>query len=352
MKNILMATTALVASTTFAMADVDLSGWAEMGIIGGEETDGSDRDTQFHSDIDVRFSMSGTTDNGLTFGAFVDLDSTQGDGGAFVTTDGGSDTAIFVSSAFGTLTMGDTDGALDFVMQEAIIGGTIDDVHEHAGYNGNSGLDGTYDGQVARYDYSFGDFSVAVSAEIDDDRDSDSDADFDFGDSLDEIEDDNVLAVGVRYAGTFAGNDFGAGLGYQQAGDTNVTGLSLDTILGFGLQVIFNYSTYDNAPLVVGTVQQDPTSPIQNEFVGQPNNAMLDNHYGLALGYDIAGFKVAANYGIFETDQGDVQGLGLIANYDLGGGANLQGGWARSEYDNIGGFEDTDNFSLGIRMNF
>ena len=32
--------------------------------------------------------------------------------------------------------------------------------------NGNAGLDGGLDGQVARYDYSFGDFAVAISAEI------------------------------------------------------------------------------------------------------------------------------------------------------------------------------------------
>ncbi len=357
MKNILMATTALVASTTFAMADVDLSGWAEMGIIGGENTDGTDIDTQFHSDINVIFSMSGETDTGLAFGAVLDFDGIDGDGdafndGAFNPVKGGSDTSIFVSGAFGTLTMGDTDGALDFVMQEAIIGGTIDDVHEHAGYNGNSGLDGSYDGQVARYDYTFGDFSIAASAEIDDDRDSDDDADFDLGDSIDEIEDDNVLAIGVRYNGNFAGLDFGAGLGYQQVGDSNVTGLSLDTTLDNGLRAILNYSSYDQSPLAVGTVQQDDDEDPLTPTIEVDNNTDLDSHIGLALGYTFGGLLVAGNYGVFDTDQGDVQGYGLIANYDLGGGASLQGGYAHNDYDDIADFEDTDNFSFGIRMSF
>ncbi|KKL69695.1 hypothetical protein LCGC14_2112360, partial [marine sediment metagenome] len=74
MKKVLFATTALVASTSFAMADVDLSGVAEMGIFGGDGIE-----DQFHTDIDVTFSMSGSTDNGLTFGASIDLDESDTD---------------------------------------------------------------------------------------------------------------------------------------------------------------------------------------------------------------------------------------------------------------------------------
>ncbi|WP_298262238.1 porin, partial [uncultured Litoreibacter sp.] len=77
MKKILIASTALVSTAGIAAADVALSGRAEMGIFqqntafsGGAV--GSDM--QFFTDIDVTFTMSGETDNGLTFGASVDLD--------------------------------------------------------------------------------------------------------------------------------------------------------------------------------------------------------------------------------------------------------------------------------------
>ena len=70
MKKVLFATTTLVATTGFAAADVTLSGLAQMGIQGGENVD-----TTFVQDIDVTFTMSGETDNGLTFGAAIDLDS-------------------------------------------------------------------------------------------------------------------------------------------------------------------------------------------------------------------------------------------------------------------------------------
>jgi hypothetical protein len=141
---------------------------AQMGIQGGDLGQLRCRyaTTQFVQDIDVTFTMSGTSDNGLTFGAAIDLDENAANVG---TDDAG--VAIFVSGDFGTLTLGDTDGALDWAMQEVDFNGaaSINDNHtSHAGFNGNSGLDGHYDGQILRYDYSFGDFAVAVSVEQDD----------------------------------------------------------------------------------------------------------------------------------------------------------------------------------------
>lgn len=370
MKKLLFASTALVASTTFAMADVDLSGSAEMGIFGGEDSDGSEIDTQFHTDIDVTFSLSGETDAGLTFGASVDLDEEIGDNNAI---DGGGESGatrndaddggatIFVSGSLGTLTMGDTDGAFDFALTEAIIGASLRDDNEHLGYNGNAGLDGTYDGQVARYDYSFGDFAVALSAEIDDDPDEplaefdDLEVDADqiaafLSTQGREISNDTVLGVGLRYNGEFGGLSFGAGLGYQRAGastvesvetdsdgnitdiefndenDADIIGVSLDVTMDNGIQAIINYSDLD----------------------GYDGN---DTHLGLAIGYEFGALLVAANYGEFELadDGGDDKGYSLIANYDLGGGAELQAGYGVN--DPAEG-EKFDTYSFGIAMSF
>ncbi len=365
MQKLLLASTALVASTSFAMADVNISGFAEMGIFGGENADGSEIDTQFHSDIDVFFDMAGETDSGITFGAAIDLDSVGS--GAFDPARGGDDTSIFVSGALGTLTMGDTDGAYDFALSEALIGGSLQDDNEHIGYNGNSGLDGLYaygdgdEGQVARYDYAFGDFSIALSAEIDDDSDDDSlveidNVEFDLdqisaalGEEARDISNDTVLGIGFRYAGEFGSTSFGVGVGYQQAGDFtavsvetddegNVTdieydddtarayGLSLDASMDNGIQAIINYSEFDNFP------------------------GDRDKHYGIALGYEFGALLVAANYGQNEFDDRDSdKGYALVANYDLGGGAELQGSYAVNEQ---GDGEDYDRFSFGIAMSF
>ena len=145
--------------------------------------------------------MTGMTDGGLEFGAEVDIDEADNDRGTFDGEEQGGE-VLWLRGAFGNLYMGDTDGAFDWAMQELIIGGTIGDVNEHSGYVGNSGLDPVYDGQVARYDYAWGDFGVAVSANLDD---------FDEGDP--------VLGIGAKYA--FAGNGFDVtvGGGIQSVGD-------------------------------------------------------------------------------------------------------------------------------------
>ena len=308
MKKILFATTALVASTSFAMADVDLSGSAEMGIQGGDGIE-----DQFHTDIDVTFSMSGETDGGLTFGASIDLDESDGDpSDAFGETRGGGET-IFVSGALGTLTMGETDGALDWAMNEAIIGSAISDDHEHAGYNGNSLLDNLTDGddQVARYDYSFGGFAFAVSAEV---------QNTDVG--------DDTFGVGVTYDGEFGAISYGVGLGYQKndngsGDDIEGLGFSADIAMDSGLSAVFNYTDYD------GLAQ--------------------DDHIGVAIGYEFGQLLVAANYGKFDlVGGGDNEGYGLVANYDLGGGASLQAGYGNS--DTPAG--DSDTYSFGIAMSF
>ena len=394
MKKVLLATTALVASAGFAAAEVSITGFAELGVFDPGEGDG--QDLQFHTDIDVTFTMTGETDSGLTFGADIDLDESDtdasvdgvainrsgddvgGDAGnadvdndGIVTADelndfldsgltgdievGGSpafdnDTqggeVIFIQGPFGLLTMGDTDGAFDWALQEAIIGSAINDDHEHSGYNGNAGLDGTYDGQIARYEYTAGDFAVAVSGEIDDNG---------FGDP--------VLGVGARYStsfGSFRGNPIGIGfgVGYQTINQVDVDfsdddddddtdaadiyGISADFDLGGGLQAIVNYSDGDNSD---GAVE----------------------HLGVAVGYTVNALTVAANYGRFDVGDddndeidNDRDGYGFIVNYDLGGGAEAQFGYGFSDdadtVDAVSGLVTDDGedsrYSLGIAISF
>ncbi len=317
MKKVLFATTALIATAGIASAEVALSGSAQMGIIGGDiSTSGSD-EIQFFTDIDVTFTLSGTTEGGLTYGASIDLDESDGDPSqAFSGSTQGGET-IFVTGTYGTLTMGDTDGAFDFAMQEAAIGSSIGDVHtEHAGYEGNSGLDGfsDSDGQVARYNYTFGDFTVAASFEIGDDgANLETDGDFD---------DSPIYGLGGNYVGDFGTFTLGLGAGYQQAGDSSVIGVSAD-VNASGFRAIVNYSDFDDV-------------------------ADRDYAYGIALGYEFQEYTVAMNYGVKEFDDGDAEGYGVVVNYDLGG-AELQLGYGDGE-DQDG--NDADGYSFGLSMAF
>ncbi len=88
MKKVLLATTALVATAGFAMADVSLSGSAEMGIAVGPDMSadddyvvGNNNDGELHvySGVTLDVTFSGTTDNGLEFGASMDAETSSSD---------------------------------------------------------------------------------------------------------------------------------------------------------------------------------------------------------------------------------------------------------------------------------
>jgi outer membrane protein OmpU len=301
MKKILFATTALVATAGVAAADVALSGWAEMGVIGGSDY----YVTQFHTDIDVTFKMSGTADNGLTFGASIDLDESD-DNDAFDNEDQGGET-IFVAYGGFKLTMGDTDGAFDAAMQEVNFGGSInDDESGHVGFSGNSGLDGDHDGQIATASYSSGPFTGYLSAEIDD---------------CCNYPDDTIWGIGAKVS--MNGVTIGAG---HQFGDDeeHITGVSV-TYSVDGISAGLNWSS--------GDVDGDEVS-----------------HVGVGVGYTMNALTLAANYGVWDYDGDEESGWGVSAGYDLGGGLSAHFGYGSSNiaWDDY----SYDTWSIGLAMSF
>jgi len=306
MKKVLFATTALVAFAGAAAADVSVSGSAEMGIAGGDGVE-----TTFFQSVDVRFSMTGETDNGLSFGATVDLEDAterQDTGPHLVDVAGeGADFNVFISGNFGTLTMGDTDGAFDWAMQEVNRGspGSINDAETaHAGFNGNSGYDGDHNGQVLRYNYAISGIGFAVSAEIDETG-----------------TDDAIIGLGFTYSLDLGAGSLGFGLGYQTADHLVATddawGVSVSYASDMGLTATVNYSDIDDY-----------------------------EHMGLGVSYAFDAFTLHANWGEYDYDGGgDDSGFGLAAGYDLGGGASL-----------LLGYGDSDNgdsdWSFGLAMSF
>ena len=131
-----------------------------------------------------------------------------------------------------------------------------------------------------------------------------------------------------------------------------------------GFQAILNYSEYDgftedldgrgNSDDSINVVTGVPVPGVDREIIVD-----LENHFGVAVGYEFGNFLVAANYGHFDTNGGDLSGYGVVANYDLGGGAALQAGYGHSDIDadddTFDGFDadrDVDTYSFGISMSF
>ncbi len=303
----ILASTALVATAGFAAADVAITGYAEIGIIGGDNVD-----SQFHTDIDVTFKMTGESDGGLAFGAAVDLD----ENGAFGNTTQGGET-YFLSYGGLRLDMGDTDGAYDAAMQEvALAGASINDNETaHAGYNGNSGLDGTFDGQIARVSYSAAGFTAGLSAEIDDTGAMSP-----------------VWGLGAAYSSDMGGASVTVGVGYQTQEDTaDLIGVSLDAKFAGGFSAAINYA--------------------QADIEGQSDEGTF---IGVGVGYSMNALSVGVNYGEYEDwtlGCGDCSGFGLAATYDLGGGLAAHLGYGDSDFGNDNDNE-SDSYSLGLLMSF
>lgn len=332
MKKVLLASTALAFSAGMAAAEITITGSAEMGIKGGDRydnvarTDGDVGDKpRFHQDFTIKIVGSGETDNGLTFGMNVELDD-NGDGNTNdgVTTD---NETVFISGNWGTLTLGETDGAYDKSLTEtALAGGSLaDDETEHAGFNGNSGLDSSADGgdnQILRYDYSFGDIGFSFSMEQEND-----------GQDVGADDSDPIYSVGFTWAGQFTGVEVGVGLGYASQSDYgDIWGASLSGDFGNGFQAALNYSDRD---LDAGSA---------GDYT----------HVGIGAAYTWNAWTFAANWGDYDYGTGGVDrdGWGMVVNYDLGGGAVMQFGYGSG--NNYGGdpADDAESWSFGVAMSF
>ena len=295
MKKLLIASTALVATAGMATADITLSGYAEIGMVDYGTAVGM----EMHSDMDVTFKLSGASDNGLTFGASIDLDEVS----SGIASTGGPH-AVHVSGGFGTLTMGDTDGALDKANAEvASLTAIADDHTAHSGYNGGAGLDS---GDILRYDTTYNGFGISASLA-----------------QSDVAVANDVIAYGITTTlGTVA-----LSAAYQDNNTQDITAVSAKSTVG-GLGITANYSE-----ATMGTT------------------ATSYEHTGVGLAYTLNGVNLHANYGVYDYDNGtNADGYGIAANYGLGGGATVMVGYGNGTAQ--GATADVTTFSVGLGLSF
>ncbi|MCU0828473.1 MAG: porin [Tabrizicola sp.] len=275
-----------------------LSGDARMGIINNF----GDDDTGFTSRARVKFTLSGETDTGLSFGASFRADNA---GGA----SSGDAGEVFISGAFGKLTMGDIDGAA----QQAV--GHVDGV----GLTGLSDLnetvylhnvlDSAATDPTAAYEYSTGGFTGIISIQNPDNNVL-----------LGGVDLDPTVALGLKYAM----GDYTFALGYENNSDVDADHVVLGVNATFGaVTVKANYGR-----LSVGTTDAD--------------------QWHLSATYTADALSVTGFYG--DEDEfgalGQGTNYGLGASYDLGGGAKVVGGYAKN--DNSG----ADAFDFGLSFSF
>jgi outer membrane protein OmpU len=320
MKSLLASTALLAMSATIAAAEVTLSGDARMGLI---RDFGSD-ETAFTSRARVKFTLSGETDGGLSFGASFRADNASdsafdSDGDVFFDSNGGGAKngeagEVFISGAFGKLSMGDVDGAgaaaVGHVDGVGLTG--LGDLNEVL-YIANGGTDfqggaGTSDDPSALYEYSAGDFTGYISA-------------------TNPTGDVDAYAVGGKYV---TGN-YTLSLALERA-DLDVFDITIDHVV-LGATATLGAATLK---VVYGQASID----------GFPDMDQL----ALSIGYTADALTVTAFYKDNEdlnaTPLGGIEAYGLGASYDLGGGASVVGGYVSDET------ADDDAFDLGLSFEF
>jgi len=260
MKKVLLATTVLALSTGFASAEIAHSGDARMGLV----YDGTD--TAFTSRARVKFSLSGETDGGLAFGASFRADNA-------VAAKDGQAGEVFISGAFGKLSMGDNDSAA-----QATIG--------HVAGVGLTGLgdlneitylsDGT---QSVLYTYSAGALSFAASV-------GPLDAD-EYSVAVAYTMDAATFMVGYESNDSFSDDHIvlGAGASFGDLSMKLVYGMS-DAVVADGSQYAVS-ATYAAGALTASVFHRSSFT--------------------------------------------DVTASGIGASYDLGGGASVVGGYAKEQ---------------------
>ena len=266
MKKLLIASTALVATAGFAAADVTLGGSANMGI---KYNSGAANTTSVHHEVDFDIKGSGTTDGGLTFGASLDVDD---DNQALGTV---NDSEVFISGAFGTLTVGSVDRATD--------GHGFADV----GFDG-IGIDDDAEGRRAM-----------------------GSSDIHFKTTFDAL----TVILSASSLKTTTGSDFAIALGYDFG--------AFDVSIGHAIDDQLLAANDSSTSIVVNGATGDINFGIFYDTAKVAGATV--NSYGVDVGYTMGATSLVFAYG--DTNiAGDDADYGIGVTYDLGGGAKLGAG--------------------------
>lgn len=355
MKKVLFATSALVLSAGFASAEVTLSGDGRMGLI----YDGND--AQFGSRARVKFTLTGETDAGLSFGGAFRVDQEDLNGASRASN--GTAGAVWISGTYGKLSMGDvvsaTEAAIGDLYSVGYTEGTFGGDIEEFSYLTGDGVN-TDQGPNILYEYSFDAFNFYLSASDASDNDwpgaygSDNpyfdEVDDEFDPADNDADSEIAWSVAGSYTGQLANGSWMVGLGYAKHDEAKELALGGEFKTGgFSMKGVYiDYSDRNSFSL------QFDDRP---DFVITSDNYEYDRAYGLAAAYEYEAwtFKGFWRRDDFEvTDAGRTAGLGdtdrdsygIGADYDLGGGAVLAGGIIDTDYA-----EDTVA-DFGIRFKF
>ncbi len=312
MKKILLATSAVALFAGAAAAEVTTTGTARMGLVYSDTAAGSS--TQFSSRVRIIFTASGESDSGFSFGASVRNDQS----GVGNTSNG--DSTVFISGAFGKLTMGDVGGAADALV------GQVSGV----GYGPNDSLQeidfiGTTKTAVY-YEYSAGALTFGLGAgQLESDR--------------------SEMNIGVKYSTDM----YSVALGYETA-DAVAAAAAVPAVPGNAGTAARAAIAAEDLISLGGSVTFG--SATVKARVSDSNISGKDTTWALSVDYAAGATTLTAFYTDFGNTKvalNDTQHVGIGASYDLGGGASVAGGIVQQLNDVA---SDNTFADVGLKFSF
>ena len=307
MKNILLATTALVFTAGIASAEVTFSGSGQFGVLNTTETPGTAgaATSTIQQELDLGIAMSGTTDSGMTFGQSVN-----------VSLDGG----ISSETVVGSLSMNGVTFSIGDV-SEADVQGGISDV----GYDGldadnaAESLDGST-AHNAAVTYTMGDIKLAYSQS--------------FGEGTATATPKDSYALGAKWTS----GALTLGAGYMNLDATQGATTASDGAVTSG------YVKYVAGPATINVM----TSTFDSEVTGSVNSVTS----GISVDYAASEVLTvtAATSDTNAAGNKGVQGVGIA--YDLGGGAKFVAGYSSTDGTGTGKAYDYAQSSAGFTFSF
>ena len=345
MKKILLATTMLASVAGYAAADVSVSGDARMGVVSAYVSALDKNETTFSSRMRIKFSGSGTTDGGLSFGgSFRAAD-------ASLASDPGTKGSTFISGAFGKISMGDVDGG------DEVSVGQIDGAVGYTGLgSGNSigyvsdggfSLDSSFkdetsysvknaDAAKVLYTYSVGSVTInASTAQLSNNANSQR----------------SSYGIGASYA---AGN-LTVGLGYGQAD------LALDVPviadINGSITDISASAAYTMGATTIKAIYQDKQLDVEDVSASAVSMGVSVKHTIDVIALTAYAISTKFEADMFPGESVSADRYGIGATYDLGGGAVLAAGWVHNEAVKVNGDDEiysqgVDGFDAGVNFSF
>jgi outer membrane protein OmpU len=357
---------ALFVAGAASAQGISLFGDARLGLGYNIDNDGGvlvDEDGDAPDDLRavsrVRFGVNttGENDSGITFGATIRADNAIGGEGGSGDESGQTEGEVFVSGSWGSLTFGDTNGA-----DEQWVG----DVP------GNFSLTGLGDNNETLFvsnGGSFGEDNGTTFAENPEARPTVRyDFDFqNFGVSLSSNRDLTDITVGAGYAADFGGGSWSVGAGYNSfsgftaigepefeiAPDGTVTEVIPEVQVPDGEQwsvgLHAEYSSFE-----LGVTYMKLTSDTTADGKGEADSLLVGGAYTFdAVSVGAFWGQVLSASGPEELSNLDGDDTyGLTAQYDLGGGASVNGGIAKSYSISPTEDESATVADFGISMEF